>query len=324
MGPILAVNDIHATRHPPGKCTDSYWDDLLALLYQTVDVAQQHDASAVVWAGDVFHHKAPSRTDHGLVLELVELVRAYPCPVYAVPGNHDLRYDRIESLPSQPLGVLFGAGLRKLDGWAGDNLPLYGVPWQQRWSEQVIADRLASFREHLFGQALVVTHAPIYPPGREPGYAGAEFTPAAWWARAIDDGPFEHGLLYGHIHEPHGVFAADDSGLRFCNYGALSRGSLDEYNREREVGCALWSPGTGFRFVPLKSRPASEVFRLEEHDRERAAQVSLADFVAGVRRTTLAVLSLETVIAAVRAQVGAGPVADLAEELLTAQQGGTR
>lgn len=321
MGPILAVNDIHATRHPPGRCTDSYWDDLLTLLYQTVDVAQQHDASAVVWAGDVFHHKAPSRTDHGLVLELVELVRAYPCPVYAVPGNHDLRHDRIESLPSQPLGVLFGAGLRKLDGRSAAFPRLFGVPWQQRWSEACVREALRGYREDEYASrsALVVTHAPVYPPGREPGYAGAECTPASWWADAMDN---EGYLAYGHIHEPHGTWK--HRGVTFCNYGALSRGSLDEYNREREVGCALWSPGEGFRFVPLKAKPASEVFRLEEHDRERAAQATLADFVAGVRKTTLAVLSLETVVAAVRAQVGAGPVADLAEELLMAQQGGTR
>jgi DNA repair exonuclease SbcCD nuclease subunit len=296
---------------------------LLNLLYQTVDVAQQHDASAVVWAGDVFHHKAPSRTDHGLVLELVELVRAYPCPVYAVPGNHDLRYDRIESLPSQPLGVLFGAGLRKLDGWAGDNLPLYGVPWQQRWSEQVIASALAGFREHVFGQSLVVTHAPIYPPGQEPHYEGAEFTPASWWADAMGNQGY---LVYGHIHEPHGVWR--HKGVTFCNFGALSRGSLDEYNLRRQVGVAVWdtdaSPEAAFEFVPLKAKPAEEVFRLRKHEEVKAVQRSLDLFLSGVDAVTLGLLNVETVIAHIREGGYDAGVVNLAEELLMAQQGGTR
>lgn len=325
MGPILEVNDIHATRRPPSSCTDSYWPDLLDLLYQTVDVARERDARAAVWGGDVFHHKAPGRTDHGLVQDLIEVARAYPCPLFIVPGNHDLQHDRLDSIDvTQPLGVLFKAGVHRLEGWAGDNLPLYGVPWQQDWSEERVRACLADFRERVFGQSLVVTHAPIYPPGREPQYEGAEFTPARWWAQAIADGPFEHGLAYGHIHEPHGVFAADDSGLRFCNFGALSRGSLDEYNLSREVGCALWSTDAGFEFVPLKARPADEVFRLRQHEEVVTAHRRLDGFLSGVDAVTLGLLNVEAVVAHIREAGHPADVADLAEELLMAQQGGTR
>ena len=317
---ILAVNDIHATRRPPSSCTDSYWPDLLNLLYQTADVARERDVRAVVWAGDVFHHKAPSRTDHGLVQDLIDVVRAYPCPLYVVPGNHDIQHDRLDSIDvTQPLGVLFKAGALRLEGWADGNLPLYGVPWQQEWSQERVRACLADFRERVFGQSLVVTHAPIYPPGREPQYDGAEYTPARWWADAVDDGPFEHGLAYGHIHEPHGVFAADGSGLRFCNFGALSRGSLDEYNLNREVGCALWSTDGGFEFVPLKARPAGEVFRLRQHEEAATARHRLDGFLSGVSETVLDVLSTEKVLAYVRTLDVGRAVENLAEELLMRQ-----
>jgi DNA repair exonuclease SbcCD nuclease subunit len=317
---ILAVNDIHATRRPPSSCTDSYWPDLLNLLYQTADVARERDVRAVAWAGDVFHHKAPSRTDHGLVQDLIDVVRAYPCPLYVVPGNHDIQHDRLDSIDvTQPLGVLFKAGALRLEGWADGNLPLYGVPWQQEWSQERVRACLADFRERVFGQSLVVTHAPIYPPGREPQYDGAEYTPARWWADAVDDGPFEHGLAYGHIHEPHGVFAADGSGLRFCNFGALSRGSLDEYNLNREVGCALWSTDGGFEFVPLKARPAGEVFRLRQHEEAATARHRLDGFLSGVSETVLDVLSTEKVLAYVRTLDVGRAVENLAEELLMRQ-----
>jgi DNA repair exonuclease SbcCD nuclease subunit len=317
---FLCLGDIHASRRPPGWCTETYWPDLLDLLHQSAEVARERKVRAAVWAGDVFHHKAPSRTDHGLVQDLIEVIHAYPCDVWVTPGNHDLQHDRLDSIEdTQPLGVLFKAGARRLDGWCEENLPLYGVPWQQDWSEASVRAAMAGFPDRLFGQALIVTHAPIYPPDREPRYPGAELTPARWWADAVADGPFRHGLFYGHIHEPHGVYKADDSALEFCNNGALSRGSLDEYNRTRQVGVTLWTVGEGFEFVPLKARPASEVFRLRAHEEKVTPQRNLEEFLRGVNETQLVVLTRESVIAHI-ATLDVGPdVRELAEELLMKQ-----
>jgi hypothetical protein len=112
--------------------------------------------------------------------------------------------------------------------------------------------------------------------------------------------------------------------VTFCNYGALSRGSLDEYNLHREVGCALWDHVTGgFEFVPLKAKPAEEVFRLRRHAEAVTAQRSLEDFAAGISAVKLAVLSTETVMAHIRTLGAGADVENLAEELL-AEQGGTR
>lgn len=325
----MAVNDIHATRKPPSRCTESYWPDLLDLLYQTTALAASREAAGVVWAGDVFHHKAPGRTDHSLMQDLVSVIRAYPCPVWIVPGNHDIQHDRLASIETtQPLGVLFRTGVTsQLDGWAGFDedarLDLYGVPWQQTWSAQAVSGALDAWRTESYGCSLVVTHAPIYPPGREPGYEGAEFTPADWWAEAMEERGY---LLYGHIHEPHGTWR--HRGVTFCNYGALSRGSLDEYNRRRQVGVTFWDtdapPERAFEFVPLKAKPASEVFLLEHHQADVAAGRRLSEFAQRLSLTSFAQLSVESVVAHVRAAGVEKPVADLTEELLMAQQGSAR
>lgn len=330
MARYLCVSDIHARKRPPSSCTDSYWPDLLGLLGQCVQAARSREVSAVVLAGDIFDHKAPSRTDHAVVRGLKEhLLWPAPCPVLAVAGNHDMQNDRIESVTeTQPLGVLEGpGGLRLLDGWGGydedSRLDLYGVPWQQQWSQQRVHEVLDGWRRETYGCSLVVTHAPIYPPGQEPHYEGAEFTPASWWAGAMGNQGY---LLYGHIHEPHGVWQHE--GVIFCNYGALSRGSLDEYNLQRQVGVTIWDtdapPERAFEFVPLKARPAEEVFRLQEHKQAAAARQRLDGFLSGVGSVTLGVLNVESVLAHIREGGHSVGVVNLAEELLTAQQGGTR
>lgn len=325
MGLILCVNDIHATRHPPSSCTDSYWPDLYELLYQSIELAARRGVQCIVWAGDVFHHKAPGRTDHGLVQDLISVIQGASRPVLIVPGNHDIQHDRLDSIDvTQPLGVLFRAGALRLEGWCGpdedDPHVVYGVPWLQDWSQENLSAALADYREDSYGCQLVVTHAPIYPPGSEPRYPGAEFTPADWWADAMGN---EGYLLYGHIHEPHGVWR--HGGVTFCNYGALSRGSLDEYNLDRQVGCALWDTDTGeFEFAPLKAKPAAEVFRLRRHAETTEARRSLDDFLAGIDAATLALLDIESVVAHIRT-LGAGrDVENLAEELLMAEQGRAR
>ncbi len=340
---ILCLADIHATERPPSSCTDTYWPDLLDLLMQTCTIAHERQVRAVVWAGDVFHHKAPSRTSHRLVQSLIEVIKGYPCPVYIVPGNHDMQNDRIESVNvTQPLGVLYEAGARLLSGWEGDNnlgdeLPLFGVPWLQEYgayteeSDHAVGKALERYadwedREH----CLVVAHAPLYPPDQELEY---EYFPASRWAEAMG---WKGSCFYGHVHEPHGVWklagtredehaiVSEVGKVTFCNNGALSRGSLHEYNLKREVGCTIWWSNTGvFEFVPLDARPASEVFRLEQRDQAVTSKVKLDEFLADIGSTKLEVLSVESVLEHIRSLGLGSEVVAKAEELLAqAMQGG--
>jgi DNA repair exonuclease SbcCD nuclease subunit len=310
-------SDPHLTRRPPVSCTESYLPDMLDLIRQAFAVFTERGVTAGIIAGDTFHAKAPSRTDHALVREIAHIVRPLPFPVWALPGNHDMQFDKIDSLAGQPLGVLYETGvLHCLDGWMGGEHPVFGVPWQQHWSEDGIAECLEPWAEQATERSLVVTHAPIYPPSSEPRYEGAELTPADWWAHALRDLSQTHSVFYGHIHESHGTWRR--AGVTFCNNGALSRGSLGEDNLTRQVGVTLWDSGTGeFEFVPLDAKPASQVFRLSQHEQDVTAQMSLDRFLGGLSETVLPRLDPATVLEQFRAQPGVGPEdLALAAELL--------
>lgn len=312
MSVYVLVGDVHISDRPPSSCTADYGTDILDLLGQVLSLAHQHNAAGVVIAGDLFHCKAPSRTSHRTIMLLITLFARFR-PVYVVPGNHDLQYDRQETLAeTQPLGVLATAGsVGVLDGW-NTSMTLYGVPWQQRWDDGRVGAALEGYRTwriHQRRPALVVAHAPLYPPGKELPY---EFYPADKWAGAMAGAG---QCFYGHVHEPHGVWAMGD--VTFCNNGALSRGSLHEYNITRQVGATLWDAETGrFTFVPLKARPAAEIFRLQEKQQVTDMKGRLAEFLAAVTATSLSEVSATAVLEHFRAQELGQEELALIEELL--------
>jgi DNA repair exonuclease SbcCD nuclease subunit len=317
VGVYLLLGDIHLADKPPSSCTNTYLEDLFELLAQTVDLARRLDTAGVIWAGDVFDRKVPSQTSHRTVRLAVGIARTYHCPLYVVPGNHDLSHDRITSVwEGQPLGVLIGSGAAHyLNGWSWDEEAtgdrVYGVPWLQRFDDQTVSDALDEWRTCLKPglPGLVVAHAPLYPPGQELPY---EFYPTAAWAKAMGN----HGsVYYGHVHDPHGTYEVD--GVQFCNPGALSRGSLHEHNLNRPVQVVTWDSDTGqFTIHTLPHKPAEQVFRLAEVREEKEARINLDAFLASVGETTLDVMSIEAVLARLREMLPDTDEYRLAEDLL--------
>jgi predicted phosphodiesterase len=316
---VLCVGDIHVADRPPSSCTSSYLDDILDLLWETVRVARERSVDAVVWAGDVFHHKAPSRTSHRTMQRVLEVAEAYEGRLHVVPGNHDMQWDREDSVAqTQPLGVLLRhPAVHLLKGWA-NGLPLYGVPWIQGYGSDPeavrgkVAGALASYRDANPSGCLVVTHAPLYEPGTELQF---EYFPAAGWAEAMGG---VGCCYYGHVHEYHGQWSVGE--VTFCNVGAISRGSLDEYNLLRKVKVALWTAAAGFEEIVLPHKPASEVFRLADKTQLKTARVSMEEFLAAIGQTTVGAVSVEAVVARLREMPDLkrrGELVPLVEKLLT-------
>jgi Icc-related predicted phosphoesterase len=327
MTQVLLVGDIHVMDKAPVNATESYTDDIIEMLRWTVNYAHAESIPLVVWAGDVFHHKQPSRTSHALVLKMLEVVRRHEelgIELRIVVGNHDISNDVLESVPEkQPLGVLLAAGARELDGWH-ETLPVFGVPWQQRWlHEGTPYAAFEGWREDhnsWLPHALAVTHAPIYPQTLEGGVK-FDLVPTAG-EHGISAAMGNQGYLYyGHIHEDHGVFEVE--GVTYANMGALSRGSLHEYNLERRIQCAVWSDGeqepAGFTAVEIPHKPASEAFKIEQAAEAKSDRLSLDEFLSDVGTRTLDISSTATVIEHIRTADAPPKVRAKAIEILEQQ-----
>lgn len=340
MTKIVCVGDIHAMDRAPVNATESYMDDIIDMLLWINGYAQEIGAQAIVWAGDIFHHKSPSRTSHALVLRMIRVVEdaaRLGVPLYAVTGNHDISNDVLTSVQEkQPLGVLFAAGLQELVGWH-PTLPLFGVPWRQDWTtnEDSAGEAFEEFREYgqrliigeedimdpEFSEILAVTHAPIYPP-KEAENIQWDLVPTRG-PKGISAAMGNHGFLYyGHIHEDHGIFEVD--GVTYANMGAISRGSLTEYNVNREIKIAVWDDEMdddgrygGFTEVVVPHKPASEVFKMVQAEEKKENRLTLDAFLEDVGSSTLDISSTASVIDHVKSRKDLpGRVRQLAIEIV--------
>ncbi len=320
MTKILCVGDIHVMDRPPRNATESYTDDIIVMLHWIADEAKRLEVDAVVWAGDIFHHKQPSKTSHALVLRMIEVVRYYRklgLDLCVVTGNHDISNDVLATVhEKQPLGVLYKAGARELIGWH-PKLPLFGVPWRSDWttSESSSWEAFAEWREEMdrwgnnepdtrdISVSLATTHAPIYPPG-EAEKQLFELVPTSGEhgiAKAMSHVGY---LYYGHIHEDHGIFEVE--GTTFANMGAISRGSLTEYNVNRQIKVALWDE-SGFTEIVVPHKPADEVLRVSEAAEEKADKLSLDRFLSEVGSSTLDISSTGSVITYINGREDVAP-----------------
>lgn len=326
MSKFLLINDVHLTNDNshPASCTATYTDDLFDLLYQANAIADKLDCRAIIQLGDLFHIKTPGRNSHQLIQRTLKWAASAPCPVFVVPGNHDLLNDRLESLDEgQPLGVLFSSGVvKKADGYLSvqkEKLPIFSVPWQQFWdAEQSVADQavkaaLVDFKPTTSPQ-LIVTHAPFFPQDANPVYESYSTEKFARYCNPSGEDNVQ--VIYGHIHDWYGEYVI--GGVRYCNYGALSRGSLTESNLTRPVGVTIWDSITGgFEFVELNARPAQEVFRVKELVEVKTTQLKLDEFLASVGASRIQVTTVSAVMDKVRALKLGKEFEDTVEELLT-------
>lgn len=305
MTRILTIGDIHLADRPPSIRTETYTEDILDKLRAAVTLAVKEKVDAIISAGDVFHIKTPTRNSHALVQRTGEVLTSAGLPVLIVPGNHDLSNDRLDSLKKQPLGTL--TKMHGIDLLIGPHkeLPVFGLPYLHDWSE--LPKWMAAYRkwadarksENFEFWPLMVTHAPIFPMGEEPPY---EFISADDWYGLMENGD----CYYGHIHDPHGAYAANGGEGRptMCNNGAISRGSLHEATLKREPKVTVWDDDAGpygpWKTLPLPFRPAEAVFRLKEKEDVDEKNTRVEEFLESVGRTSLDGLSIEEVHAQAR------------------------
>lgn len=261
---FLVINDPHVSDKPPEKRTESYPDDIMRKLKESMEIAQDYAVDFILFTGDLFHRFRGPTIQYREINRLLELLSAAPAPVFAIAGNHDLSYSGVRSVPDMPFGVLVTS---RLVTWlndvtwgkslAGDRVLLIPRNWEPYIDTVPNIFRLKKHEREAVEEAdyaVMVAHASILPPGETRPFPHYD----------ADDLPTANLdlLLCGHIHEFLGIHKLK-SGCWFANVGALSRDSATKHNLERTPHVLLVTLDNGVHLeaIPLESaRPAEEVF----------------------------------------------------------------
>jgi len=202
-------------------------------------------------------------------------IRVLGIDVVAIPGNHDLKNDRYDSLSGQPLGLLFKTGIirdvsyrcinytTKLGNAAIDpttepsnsshyGVSIVGIPYP---SSKVIGS-YNSLPAPVYPTAILLSHCF----GSEEG--GDYFGEPVISYAALRRLPFSVYVL-GHDHSDNGVTSVD--GKHVINIGAISRGSVSVEDIRRSIKCAIIEVEESkvlVRQVVLNYTPSNECFDL--------------------------------------------------------------
>src|SRR5262245_28155861 len=211
--------DVHASEHAPESWRGDYAAEIWSNLEQIGELARSSGARAVLDGGDFFHVKAPTQNSHRLVAKVAALHQAYPCPVYCIEGNHDIKHNNLETLSDQPLGVLYNARVfqhLRDERFADDDLEvrIVGVPY----SPFRTLEDLQGIRKRGSETLIAIVHALA---GENPPATVEEFfgEPVFKYDQLVVDGGPDC-WCFGHWHQDQGIVRVRDRW--FVNLGAVS------------------------------------------------------------------------------------------------------
>jgi len=307
---LMFIGDVHAADAPPSKRTDSYKDEILEKLREIVEIAEKEAVDAVLFAGDIFHHKEPRRVSHRLIQELIEIFLSFPegVTVYILVGNHDITMGRLDSLEKQPLGVLGGLPNVELLMWNCERLsadvllhPIPGVPG-------VEVSHYEAFRPREVKHNIIVSHQSVVP-DKKKEMAVLRNKSFIHDAAEVAKTTTADIVLYGHQHRRDGVYTKkgrsklpyERSDKLFVNLGSICRGTIgdEDLNKKPAVFILdLLDEGYEYKEIELtRVRPSSEVFKLEEHFEQKSRREDIDEAASLRNNMTVESLSIDSVIA---------------------------
>ncbi len=108
---FIYATDAQLKASNPGCRLDNFPTAMKAKFFELGEVARAENAEAIFIGGDLFDGP---KTSNKFLGEIGEIFKKYHCPVYVVPGNHDLFGYSLSTVDQTSLGVLAKHGVIKL------------------------------------------------------------------------------------------------------------------------------------------------------------------------------------------------------------------
>ncbi len=243
---------------------------------QVEQLAAKHTNSRIVIAGDLFHHWLQPAEMVNFIIDL--LGSSSPVEIWALPGNHDLKNQRLSDLNKTPFWTLIKAGKIRLIPTGGSvalpDVVLHGFPH----SVEVEANK----NPHTLALNVAVVHKCIWT--QKTGYTNApEDCRLKAYKRKLRG---YDAAVFGdnHIAFDHTFQYDDGTRCTVCNAGTLIRRRSDEKDYQPSVGL-LRADGTVERhYLDVKSDKISSSSKRKKPAHE-SLQHNYDKFIAEMQKT---------------------------------------
>ena len=230
---FAVVGDVHIADVAPSTRKDDYRNVVLGKLKFIIDqVNQAGDYQAVLFLGDLFHKKVPFHNSHSLISSLIKIFEGCTCPIYIVPGNHDI-HGNMSTFENQPLNVLIQAGVVKmlsnqnpvLFNWGNVTVSLNGVPFSPLLDSKNSASLYSLNHLDEADVKISMFHQMVLPDDKK---FFADYINFEDLANVNCD-----VVLCGHYHEGFNPSCVYENGKFFVNPGSITRGTALQANLEK-------------------------------------------------------------------------------------------
>ena len=262
---------------PPGRRGDNYTEAIFNKLRFVRDLTEKLNGVCLV-GGDVFHNKHPKSPGNslGLIEESIHLFSSFPFgKVWGTIGNHDLLNDRLDSLPSQPLGILIAAGVyhnlinNPVIFVNQDNSVKVSVEtFPYTGGEQTLKNILAAGpRRPDINYRVGIVHAYGIS-----GNGGTIFGEPKIGYNQVGEADFDY-LLWGHDHSRTEV--GEVGGITHIRFGSMARAAFSYDEKDRPVVAAILSfaqDGVRYKEKDIPVKPLEVVFVHADKGVEKAGK----------------------------------------------------
>lgn len=279
---ILAIKDPHLRfkfQKPAGR-KDTFEDEIESKVSQIIKIIKENKVSSVVFTGDVFDIKSPSKYGIEQVSANISVLKriSSKCPIYSIAGNHDLPFSSYEYKDKSLYQFSVDQGLINdiTEPVKLEKYTLYGVDYRQ--DKSFIFDKIKTM-DSSYKNLILVIHEHLVPDEKDRIPFGDCFT-----YEEITRGLKNHKIIIaGHLHK--GYKTETKNGIIIVNNWNLTRLSRDYYSvnglHTPEVELIDLDSLTT-ETIKLECRDFEESFIIEDLNKDKETKINIQEFIKKV------------------------------------------
>lgn len=254
MAKIMFVGDVHLLDRTPSSRKDNYSQTMLDKIAELVKMQNELQIDDVVFLGDVFHQRYQT---YAYMMRCYKAFSEFKKPPYTIVGNHDIVFERIETLEESPLNFLFMTGvLKHLDKLEYDDVVVKGFDYTSPITPNEDLNKYVVCVAHQY------YNTPLYKSYIKP-------------EEALSLG--YQAYVLGHDHSVYDDIV--NAKYKVIRAGSLSRGTAHSANLIRDVYVTIFDTTTKeFTRVKVPTQKATDVFKEIKYV-EKSLEKSVDDII---------------------------------------------